>query len=39
MYPHIFYAQLGGYDKFDTEDDNWWFWMILNNFDGDLEER
>jgi hypothetical protein len=39
MYPHIFYAQLGGYDEFDTKDDNWWFWMILNNFDGDLEER
>jgi hypothetical protein len=38
MYPHIFNSRFRECDTWETEDANWWFWMSLNNFDGDLNE-
>ena len=40
MYPHIYYSEYGErYEEYMCDDDMWWFWNYLNNFDGTLEEK
>lgn len=38
MYPHIKYGKRWVYDKLDEEDNAYWFWEGLNNYDNVFDE-
>lgn len=38
MYPHIYYSTKWIYDKIDEQDNAYWFFEALNNYDNVFDE-